>query len=81
VATTGMIRSGGSVTVEAPQAAKLAKTAAPNASSGPRARRRLPSFAVGRAILSREFLRGPDTFDVMSIACGHYDQIICSMIV
>ena len=34
--------------------------------------------AVG---LSREFLRGPDTFDVMSIACGHYDQIICSMIV
>lgn len=68
MATKGMIRSGGSVTVEAPQAAKLAKTAPPNASFGPRTRRRLSSFAVGRAVLSWEFLRGPDTFDVMSIA-------------
>jgi hypothetical protein len=62
--------------LEAPQAAKLAKTAPPNANSGPRVRRRLPSFAVGRAVLNGKFLRGPDTFDVTSIACGHYDQII-----
>ena len=62
VATAGMIRSGDSAILEAPQAAKTAKVAPANASSGRMPLRSLLRSVPGRAVFTGAFLRGPDTF-------------------